>query len=231
MERTQFTFYRSIRESARLIRSKAARCDFYDAICDYALDGKEPKIDQLSDAGAVGFVSAKPNLDASRKKAQSGKKGGESKQTGSKPEANPSKPKQAASEKENEIEKEKEVEKENEIEDENDCSTALAYSPDFLAFWNAYPKQIGQDTTWDAWQQLLSKSPVSSETILEALHAWKQSSQWQEDGGRFIPHPARFLFDGYWRTPPKIEKKTPCGARGELGQAELEAIQRVLREG
>ena len=110
-QRGQFTFYASIFESAKRIRNKAARADFYDAVCDYALNGIEPNLDKLSDAAAIGFISAKPNLDASRKKAKSGKAGGSSKQTVSKPQANG---KQTASEKENE----KEVEIENEIENE-----------------------------------------------------------------------------------------------------------------
>lgn len=108
-ERGQFTFYASIFASASRIRSKAARADFYDAICNYALNGIEPDLDALSDAGAIGFISAKPNLDSSRRKAKSGSKGGKCKQTESKPEANG---KQTASEKEKEREKEKEIENE-----------------------------------------------------------------------------------------------------------------------
>ena len=116
-QRGQFTFYASIFESAKRIRNKAARADFYDAVCDYALNGKEPNLDKLSDAAAIGFISAKPNLDASRKKAKSGKAGGSAKQTGSKPEANG---KQTGSEKEKEIEIEKEIENECYISDDGD---------------------------------------------------------------------------------------------------------------
>lgn len=122
MDRTQMTLYESVFKSAQRIRSKAARADFYDAVCAYGLYGTEPDLDKLSDAAAIGFISAKPNLDSSRKKAASGKQGGKSskqpeangKQTRSKTEANC---KQTASEKEGE--KEKEVEKE--VEKENEC--------------------------------------------------------------------------------------------------------------
>ena len=54
--RKQFTFYASIFDSARRIRNKAARADFYDAICTYALTGIAPDLDKLSDAAAVGFM-------------------------------------------------------------------------------------------------------------------------------------------------------------------------------
>ena len=126
-QRGQFTFYSSIYESAKRIRNKAARADFYDAVCAYALNGVMPDLDKLTDAAAIGFISAKPNLDTSRKKAKSGKAGGSAKQGESKPEANgkqneskpEANPKQGESEKEKE--KEKEREKEIEIEKENEC--------------------------------------------------------------------------------------------------------------
>ena len=94
MERKQFTFYRSFMDGIKRIKAKAARCEAYDAIIAYALDGIEPDLDKLSDAAALAFVMAKPNLDSARKKAEAGQKGGESKdqangkQTASKPQAN-----------------------------------------------------------------------------------------------------------------------------------------------
>ena len=94
MERKQFTFYRSFMDGIKRIKVKAARCEAYDAIIAYALDGTEPDLDKLSDAAALAFVMAKPNLDSARKKAEAGQKGGESKdqangkQTASKRQAN-----------------------------------------------------------------------------------------------------------------------------------------------
>ena len=94
MNRKQFTFYRSFMDGIKRIKAKAARCEAYDTIIAYALDGVEPDLDKLSDAAALAFIMAKPNLDASRKKAEAGQKGGESKdqangkQTASKPQAN-----------------------------------------------------------------------------------------------------------------------------------------------
>lgn len=111
MERSQFTFYASFRKAAAHIKKKADRCDFYDAISDYALYGVEFDPSQYPDSVAVALELVKPNLDSSKKKAESGKRGGSNKQTGSKSEANG---KQIGSKKENEIEKEVEEEKENE---------------------------------------------------------------------------------------------------------------------
>ena len=140
MERTQFTFYESFYRAAQRIKNKAHRCQFYDIVAEYALNGIEPNVDSLPDSVAIAFELSKPNLDASRKKAKSGKKGGSAKQSESKTEANP---KQTASKKKKEIENEIEIEIENEGEDE--CppkSPAVAVVVDaFLNKINSTPSQ------------------------------------------------------------------------------------------
>lgn len=108
--RSQFTFYDSFYRALSRIKKKADRADAYDAIVSYALTGEEPDLDKLSDAAAIAFEVIRPNLDASRRKAASGKQGGKAKkQTGSKPEANASN-EEANSKQEKEQEKEKEQE-------------------------------------------------------------------------------------------------------------------------
>lgn len=123
MERSQFTFYESFARALKRIKKDGDRAKAYDAICDYALRGTLPDLDSLPDAAAIAFDLIKPTLDASARKAKSGKSGGEAKQseanakqTASKSEANR---KQTAREKEGE--KEKEKENEIEIEGENEC--------------------------------------------------------------------------------------------------------------
>lgn len=125
-QRSQFTFYESFFNALSRIKKEADRAKAYDAICAYALYGTEPDMDTLPDSAAIAFELVKPNLDSSRRKANSGKKGGEKKhgasdwnkeangkQTASKPQA---KPKQTASKKENKKEK------------ENECYTPLTPS-------------------------------------------------------------------------------------------------------
>lgn len=114
MERGQYTFFASFRRAAAHIKKKADRCDFYDAISDYALYGIDYDPSKYPSSVAAALELVKPNLDSSRRKAESGKRGGSKKQPGSKPEANG---KQPGSEKEKEIEKEKE----KEVEIENEC--------------------------------------------------------------------------------------------------------------
>lgn len=107
MDRTQFTFYESFYKAISRIKKKADRADAFDAICAYALYGLEPNLESMPDAAAIAFELSKPNLDASRRKATSGKKGGERKQKESKSEANG---KQSASKKENKKKNKKENE-------------------------------------------------------------------------------------------------------------------------
>lgn len=127
MERTQFTFYDSFFRALARIRKKQDRADAYDAICAYALYGTEPDLNQLPDSAAIAFSLIKPNLDASRRKADSGKRGGCAKQIGSKQEA---KPEHSAGEKENKNKNE------NENEIENECypcmSPVAAVQADYL---------------------------------------------------------------------------------------------------
>ena len=127
MNRTQFTFYESFYEALRRIRGAEDRALAYDILCAYALYGTEPDLESLPDAVAITFHLIRPNLDASRRKADSGRLGGQSgsrrqangKQTGSRQQANG---KQTASKKEKE--NKKETKKETKKEEENEC-----YSP------------------------------------------------------------------------------------------------------
>lgn len=73
-QRDGFLFYRSFYEAIHSLPKKD-RLSAYEALIEYALDGTAPN---LSGAPAAVFTLAKPNIDASRRKAESGKKGGQS---------------------------------------------------------------------------------------------------------------------------------------------------------
>ena len=251
-ERSQFTFYGSFYNSAKRIRSKAARCDFYDAICEYALNGIAPDLDRLSDAAAVGFIGAKPNLDASRRKAENGKQGGKKgkqtenkpeaseeqteskpeasgKQTESKPEANG---KQTPSEKEKEKEIEIEIEKEIEIEIENECYYIGAASPGVIAL----PLNDGRE--FSVTEAMVSEfsglyPAVDVMQELRNMRGWlinnPKNRKTRAGIRRFINSWLSREQDRPGKTRP-AKATVPYGATGELGEAEMEAIRRVLRE-
>ena len=219
-ERKQFTMYESIYKAMQRIRKKPDRADAYDAICAYALYQIEPDMDSLTDAAAIAFDLIRPVLDSSRKKAANGKQGG------SKQKANG---KQTVSEKEKEGEKEKE--KEIEIENENDKEqTAIKEGRSFTLFWERYPNKVDREDAWEAWKTLNPDAQTVQE-INAGLDAWKKSGQWADDGGRYIPSAAKWLGKRRWESPPNYARKgAGVTASCELGEAELEAIARVLRE-
>ena len=82
--RNGFSFLRSYYEAAQELPAED-QAAFFMAVCKYALDGEEPEITGVA---AALFKLAKPNIDASNKKADAGKTGGSRKQTANKTEAN-----------------------------------------------------------------------------------------------------------------------------------------------
>lgn len=145
--RNQFTFYRSFFEAVFKIKNKAARAEAYDAICKYALFNDAPDVDKMSDAAAIAFMLIKPNLDASRRKAKSGKSGGSTKQIASKAEANS---KQSGNKVEANDEQEQpasEKEKEKEREKENECYPPTPFSQ-IIASYSFSESLMAKTTAW-----------------------------------------------------------------------------------
>jgi hypothetical protein len=207
-ERNQFTFYRSFWEAVKGLPKKD-RLPILESIIEYALDGKSPS--GLSQSQSAFFLLVKPNLDASRKKAANGKQGG------SKSKA---KSKQTETKKENEEENENEIEIEGEKEKKQ---TALVLDTLFESFWSAYPNQIARDAAKEAWDEL-KLSVEDAQRIIASVATWRKSEAWSEKGGKFIPRAAKFLADGYWKSPPASADK-----KIGLGTAELAAIQRLMQ--
>lgn len=204
MDRTQFTFYEIFYKAAKRIKDPSARAEVYDAICEYALYGNEPDIDALSEMAAIAFELIKPNLDASRKKAESGKLGGTKKQSESTFEANGSKTEakrkqNEASEKQEQTESKKENKKEKEGENKIEIENKKkSYDADgFAAFWAAYPKKAGKADALKAWNKL-APDVVLQEQMGKALEVQKQSQQWRKDGGQYIPMPSTWLNGRRW---------------------------------
>jgi hypothetical protein len=230
------TFYSSFWEAINALPKKD-QLPVMRATIEYGLNGAHSE--KLSVSQSAFFSLIKPNLDASRKKASSGKAGGSKakandKQTASKTEANG---KQTASEKENENEIEKEYEIEVEIEKESlisstataaeDIKTAAATPAGFDIFWEKYPNKVCVRDALDAWKDICITEGTAA-LILSGLDRWNNSLEWEKEGGRYIPRPAKRLSELRWQEHPK--EKVPMGASGQLGTAEMEAIQRLLKE-
>ena len=213
MKRKQFTFYESFYKAmADMGMNKRGLA--VTLICDYALYGIEPppqcgKMQMFMDL-------VYPNLAASRKKALAGQLGA------------------GVTNQKKSSKKEIEIEKENEIETETETETNCTKGEDALGaqclwvgferFWDAYPVKIGQEEAWEQWQRLCP----DPEVVCQSLQKWKLTGQWVKEKGRYVPRAAKFLEQEYYLQVP--ECAAPKGALGQLGAAEMEAIEKIMRE-
>lgn len=183
MERTQFTFYRSFASALKRIRKDADRAKAYDAICDYALDGKEPDLSGLPAAAAIAFDLIRPVLDTSKRKSENGKRGANAKrekedskpkakqkQASSKSKQNDSKPEANAKRGETSSEKEKEKEKEKELE--NECYLPLTPSlREIVKQWVTYKEERKEAYKPTGLQKLVSQIANATEKYGEKAMA------------------------------------------------------------
>ena len=101
-------------------------------------------------------------------------------------------------------------------------------SEQFEMVWRAYPdsKRGNKESAFQAYIQVC---PESASSMLGSLRQWKQSEQWNKDDGKYIPYLVNWLLRGIWMDKPD-KMAIPKGASGELGEAEMEAIRRVLSQ-
>jgi hypothetical protein len=244
-KRKQFTFYWSFYDALADLPPEQAKEGLW-IIVTYALTGQMPEV-EMEPAIGVAFKLIKPVLDAARKKSN-GAMNSQEKQKKQKEEKTlaaqqisdaPKQdgdritagcPQDAVKEKEVEIEKENESEVEVEIENEieKESFTHMGSVPlvcvrdEFDFFWDAYPLKLGKKQAWLVWK----KNEPELEQVMSALARWKRSKKWQTEEGRYIPRADRFLEEKYYEQPPK--DTVPMGASGYLGQAEVEAIERLM---
>lgn len=74
---------------------------------------------------------------------------------------------------------------------------------DFDRFWKVYPNKKGKGVARTAFQKAQEK--VSVDVMISAVENQKQSRQWKEDGGKYIPHPATWLNQERWEDSTEIE--------------------------
>ena len=121
-------------------------------------------------------------------------------------------------------ESESKSETESKSESKSETETECCAAADFEEFWSAYPVHIRKDRARTAFSHV----DVPLQVLLDAIRKQKRSHIWLKEGGRFIPHPDTWLRDRRWED--ELPTAVPKGASGELGEAELEAIQRMMRE-
>lgn len=218
--RKQFTFYASFFEAVSELPD-GEREAVYDAVCAFALKGERRELPGIAQRVAMKLIM--PNLVASRAKALAAQgKSGDLNNNGKN---------KKKKEKENKKENENEIETEAKTEGQGDSPEAGAEGArlerEFDCFWREYPVKLGRESALQLW---LEQRP-NLEEMLSSLRRWMASPTWTENGGRYIPQARRFLSDGYCQqSPPEPQRRVCYGASGEMGEAEREAIRRLMAE-
>lgn len=81
-------------------------------------------------------------------------------------------------------------------------------SESFLRFWEAYPRKMNRPMAWRAWEQLCPAEGLTA-VIMAAVQEQSQSAQWQQEAGRYIPSPEKWLRNRRWQ-----EKLAPASRKG-----------------
>lgn len=68
---------------------------------------------------------------------------------------------------------------------------------DFEIFWAAYPKKTSKPAATKAWAKL-KPGEETVKAMLAAIEAAKRSTDWQKDGGKYVPYPATWLNNRRW---------------------------------
>ena len=110
--------------------------------------------------------------------------------------------------------KEKEKEKEKENKKENDLRVREE-AERFERFWAAYPRHENRQKAQTAFTKLHPDEAMLG-AMIGAIEKQKATDQWQEDGGRYIPHPTTWLNGRRWEDEPP--KATGKAARTVIAQ-------------
>jgi len=101
----------------------------------------------------------------------------------------------------------------NRIKDKN-----KTYIDQFEKFWKEYPRKIGKGVCLEIWSRLRPNNGLF-EKITRAVENQKNSSQWKQSNGKFIPHPSTWLNQGRW--DDELEPKWIDHSAGGTGQVVL----------
>lgn len=72
--------------------------------------------------------------------------------------------------------------------------TNIDIDQEFNLFWSLYPKKTGKNAAYKSW----NKTRPNIEAVIKTLTWQKQSKQWFEKGGQFIPNPATWINQHRW---------------------------------
>ena len=118
-------------------------------------------------------------------------------------------------------------------ESESESNARTRAEAAFADFWAAYPKKVGKGAALKAFKKLKASAyPL----LVPAIERQKQSTQWQKDGGQYIPNPATWLNQERWLDEGTDAQDGRPGYRaqphnGTLGEYERAAVERLMQDG
>jgi hypothetical protein len=90
--------------------------------------------------------------------------------------------------------------------------------PAFILFWDAYPKKVSKPDAVKAWEKLKPDVDLVG-SIMKGLQRWKESGEWQQNDGQFIPYPATWLNKRRWEDDIRPASQTPAPVKTVAAQA------------
>ena len=160
-----------------------------DAVVSYAC-GLEYEA-YLTGGARIAFRFFKGQIDRNAVISEVRAKAGKTRhddETGSKPEQNETNGNKQE-QTETKIPKKKEEDKEKDKEKEKDIL--------FGRFWEAYPRKVNKPAAKKAFYKLPVDEALLA-AMLSAIARQKDTPQWKENGGQYIPHPATWLNGRRW---------------------------------
>lgn len=85
----------------------------------------------------------------------------------------------------------------------------VSQSPDFLAFWQLYPRKVGKLTAIRAYSRAISNGAVPDD-IFAGVQRYREEIASEGTESRFIAHPSSWLNAGRWMD--EVEIFTPMTA-------------------
>lgn len=76
----------------------------------------------------------------------------------------------------------------------------------FEQFWKAYPKKVDPKGCKKKFVKIKNLKQIFPD-IMSALETQKQSKQWNEENGRFIPNPSTWINQERWNISNAVEEK------------------------
>jgi hypothetical protein len=98
----------------------------------------------------------------------------------------------------------------------------------FDRFWSAYPKKVSEEAARKAFAKRKPDEALLQK-MLQAIEQQKQTRQWQDDDGRYIPNPTRWLNEARWEDEGVGQGK-PAPKPLERGPDGLTPLQKFYEE-